>query len=223
MPGPRNQRKKKQPQAKKEKKAPETITQSASPLPPSQPALSDSSPPAPIGATQPSPPSETYDEERSASLSPPPLSESYGTPLHIQQLEASAESYVHTPPVYAQPVLDPSYTAHEPTIPPSLLKIPFIHDPGDGPRIKDTRAFIASSLAAPPSVDDPLCAEFADEAVPQMLYTVLPEETALVRNAVLSTMLRVTERGCSVIDLMVQQEQKKREDMPCVPAIVQVG
>ena len=30
-------------------------------------------------------------------------------------------------------------------------------------------------------MDDPLCAEFAQREILQMLYTVLPEETALVR------------------------------------------
>ncbi|TBU52557.1 hypothetical protein BD310DRAFT_940011 [Dichomitus squalens] len=68
----------------------------------------------------------------------------------------------------------------EPPIPPSLLKIPFIHDPGNGPRVKDIRAFLASRLASPPSLDDPLCGEFADDAVLQMLCTVLPEETAMI-------------------------------------------
>ena len=71
--------------------------------------------------------------------------------------------------------------AEEPPIHPLLLKTPLIHDPGDGPRVKDTHAFLVSRYAAPPSLDDPLCAEFADEAVLQMLCTILPEETAMVR------------------------------------------
>ena len=57
---------------------------------------------------------------------------------------------------------------------------PYIHDPGNGPRVRDTRAFLSSFFAQPPSLDDPLCAEFAQQEVCQMLYTVLPEETALV-------------------------------------------
>jgi len=57
---------------------------------------------------------------------------------------------------------------------------PYIHDPGNGPRVRDTRAFLSSFFAQPPSLDDPLCAEFAQEEVCQMLFTVLPEETALV-------------------------------------------
>lgn len=56
----------------------------------------------------------------------------------------------------------------------------YIHDPGTGPRVRDARAFLGSYFALPPSLDDPLCAEFAQEEVLQMLMTVLPEETALV-------------------------------------------
>jgi hypothetical protein len=61
-----------------------------------------------------------------------------------------------------------------------LPKVPYIHDPGNGPRVRDTRAFLSSYFAQPPSLDDPLCAEFAQQEVLQMLFTVLPEETALV-------------------------------------------
>ena len=57
----------------------------------------------------------------------------------------------------------------------------YIHDPGNGPRVRDTRAFLTSFFAQPPTLDDPLCAEFAQSEVCQMLCTVLPEETALVR------------------------------------------
>jgi hypothetical protein len=61
-----------------------------------------------------------------------------------------------------------------------LPKVPYIHDPGNGPRVRDTRAFLSSYFAQPPALDDPLCAEFAQQEVLQMLSTVLPEETALV-------------------------------------------
>jgi len=59
---------------------------------------------------------------------------------------------------------------------------PYIYDPGNGPRVRDTRAFLTSSyFSQPPALEDPLCAEFAQDEVLQMFYTVLPEETALVR------------------------------------------
>ncbi|KAG5638954.1 hypothetical protein H0H81_008454 [Sphagnurus paluster] len=60
-------------------------------------------------------------------------------------------------------------------------QVPFIHDPGNGPRVRDTRAFIESKFfSQPPALDIPLCAEFAQGEVLQMLMTVLPEETALI-------------------------------------------
>ncbi len=62
-----------------------------------------------------------------------------------------------------------------------MPKKPFIEDPGNGPRVRDVHAFLASSFASPASVDDPLCAEFAQEEVLQMLRSVLPDETATVR------------------------------------------
>ncbi|CAK5271001.1 unnamed protein product [Mycena citricolor] len=64
---------------------------------------------------------------------------------------------------------------------PSLLpQKPFIHDPGNGHRVRDTRAFLTSFFAQPPAWDDPLCAEFAQDEILEMLCTVLPEETALI-------------------------------------------
>ncbi|KAI0668908.1 hypothetical protein C8Q78DRAFT_1043624 [Trametes maxima] len=77
-------------------------------------------------------------------------------------------AYPHEEPIDEEP------------IPTALLATPFIYDPGTGPRVKDPRAFLASRLAAPPSLDDAMCAEFAEEAVLQMLCSVLPEETALI-------------------------------------------
>ncbi|PPQ91594.1 hypothetical protein CVT25_013692 [Psilocybe cyanescens] len=61
-----------------------------------------------------------------------------------------------------------------------LFQEPFIHDPGNGPRVRDARAFMASFFAQPPALTDPLCAEFAQDEVLQMLCTILPEETALI-------------------------------------------
>lgn len=58
---------------------------------------------------------------------------------------------------------------------------PYIYDPGNGARVRNTRQFLSSYFAQPPTLDNPLCAEFAHEEVLEMLCTVLPEETALVR------------------------------------------
>ncbi|KAI0270543.1 hypothetical protein BC834DRAFT_861936 [Gloeopeniophorella convolvens] len=79
----------------------------------------------------------------------------------------------HSPPV------TPFGPPDDPTL--ILLSKPIIHNPGNGPRVRDMRAFIDSSFAQPAWSDDPLCAEFAQREVLQMLRTVLPEETALVR------------------------------------------
>lgn len=69
--------------------------------------------------------------------------------------------------------------ADDPTL--LLLSNPIIHDPGNGPRVRNMRAFLDSSFSQPAWLDDPLCAEFAQREILQMLCTVLPEETALVR------------------------------------------
>ncbi|KAH6911935.1 hypothetical protein BKA70DRAFT_1265951 [Coprinopsis sp. MPI-PUGE-AT-0042] len=62
-----------------------------------------------------------------------------------------------------------------------VMKPAFIHDPGNGPRVRDTEAFLSSRFfAQPPALDDPMCAEFAQEEVLQMLMTVLPHETARI-------------------------------------------
>lgn len=98
------------------------------------------------------------------------------------------------PPIYELPqeYLDQQYPTyhheeHQDAIPSALSRIPFIHDPGDGPRVRDARVFISSSFAAPPSLDDALCAEFAQDEILEMLLSVLPEETALVRLMLCST------------------------------------
>lgn len=61
-----------------------------------------------------------------------------------------------------------------------FIATPNIYDPGNGPRVRDTHTFLSSFFAQPPALDDPLCAEFAQEEILQMLCTVLPEETAIV-------------------------------------------
>lgn len=61
-----------------------------------------------------------------------------------------------------------------------LLNMPNIYDPGTGPRIRDARGFLSSFFAQPPSLSDPLCAEFSQEEILQMLCTILPEETAII-------------------------------------------
>ncbi|ESK96758.1 hypothetical protein Moror_6688 [Moniliophthora roreri MCA 2997] len=62
-----------------------------------------------------------------------------------------------------------------------ILEEPCIHDPGNGPRVRNIRAFLKwRYFAQAPALDDPLRAEFAQEEVLQMLKTVLPEEMAMI-------------------------------------------
>lgn len=64
---------------------------------------------------------------------------------------------------------------------PSFLQTPCVEDLGDGPRVRSMRAFLHSRVCAPASREDALCAEFAQAEILEMLRTVLPEETAMVR------------------------------------------
>ncbi|KAF8346647.1 hypothetical protein F5887DRAFT_834094, partial [Amanita rubescens] len=62
-----------------------------------------------------------------------------------------------------------------------LPPIPYIYDPGNGPRVRDTHAFLSSRyFAQKPAMHIPLCAEFAQPEILEMLRTILPEETALI-------------------------------------------
>ncbi|KAF9784674.1 hypothetical protein BJ322DRAFT_984588, partial [Thelephora terrestris] len=56
---------------------------------------------------------------------------------------------------------------------------PPVYDPGTGPRVKSMGEFLRSSFASEPTLDDELCAEFAQEEMLEMLREVLPEEMAL--------------------------------------------
>ncbi|KAI0830105.1 hypothetical protein BC628DRAFT_1356443 [Trametes gibbosa] len=153
MPRPRNQKKKKNAPAKKEKKQ----------LPPLPPSKSPSPTPAPA-----TPPPLSILEHVSAQAQAHPLDQLHDLPqppIHDMLPKSPPEEPEEDPPA---------------PIPPTLMKTPFIYDPGDGPRVKDPRAFLASRFAAPPTLDDAMCAEFAEEAVLQMLCSVLPEETALI-------------------------------------------
>lgn len=108
---------------------------------------------------------------------------------------ASSESqYIRTPPPIspihapklAEECPDAFFAEEDTYVEEGLPQKPFIHDPGNGKRVRDARAFLASFFAQPPAMDDPLCAEFSQDEVLQMLCTVLPEETALVRVTALS-------------------------------------
>ncbi|KAI0089981.1 hypothetical protein BDY19DRAFT_888713 [Irpex rosettiformis] len=76
---------------------------------------------------------------------------------------------------------------------PLSLRNPCVEDFGDGPRVRDVQAFLNSKIAAPVSFEDPLCAEFGQREVLEMLCCVLPEETAMIAWYNLS---RIKSRVC---------------------------
>ncbi|KAL1731439.1 hypothetical protein EV714DRAFT_271676 [Schizophyllum commune] len=176
MPGPNNSKKKKQ-QKKKAAKAKRAA----------QAAHDDSAPPTgeqtpectkqqtPENARQSTPKSRTRPRSgpspqlRSAQTNRPPSHE----PIHEHYLPAHY-------PQQLSPIPQPtSYSPQHEPIP--LPQQPFIYDPGNGPRVRDARAFVDSPFFAhAPAFEDPLCAEFAQGEVLEMLRMVLPEEMALI-------------------------------------------
>jgi hypothetical protein len=89
--------------------------------------------------------------------------------------EKKSKERIHSPVTESNSPL--TTAVHDDVLP----QTPYIYDPGNGPRVKDTRAFLSSYFAQPVLLSDPLCAEFAKDEILQMLLTVLPEEIALVR------------------------------------------
>ncbi|KAH9948079.1 hypothetical protein B0H21DRAFT_806180 [Amylocystis lapponica] len=132
---------------------------------------------------------QTQKARRSHSLGRPSFDNDQDNAHRASDSPTGTTADISAPPPLSQPVA--IHTAHghsekldnsdaHTCIPEALTKTPFIHDPGNGPRVRDARAFLASSFASPPSLDDPLCAEFAQDEVLQMLCSVLPMETATI-------------------------------------------
>ncbi|KAJ7179584.1 hypothetical protein C8R46DRAFT_1074163 [Mycena filopes] len=129
-------------------------------------------------------------------------------------------SPIHTPQI-AEPdaVFEGEYPGE------GLFQKPFIHDPGNGHRVRDTRAFLSSFFAQPPALDDPLCAEFSQEEVLQMLCTVLPEETALIlwynKSRSTSRICPACQRLYRLGDVLADHidEEHERVDQPSPPQL----
>lgn len=170
MPGPRNSKKKKraQVQREKEKRCKNTKDAEGQHIP-YQPLRSQ-------------PLRYSYDKH---------ILTTHDTQLHPLPNEHSLEiqPYLHDS-IY---VYDPQPAdVHEPALPePTCLPIdlahlsrPCVEDTGDGLHVRDILSFVFDSrLASPPSLDDALCAELAQDEVLDMLCAVLPEERATVRLA----------------------------------------
>ena len=156
MPGPQNAKKKRRAQQKKHhaRAHASTTAQKARPASPDLP-----SPTPTLVTLLPCPPQEA---DKAETLCPDPH-------IILSGFEDSS------PPPYDTPY----GPQDDPTL--ILLSNPIIVNHGNGPRVQDMHAFLSSSFAPPPCTTDPLCAEFAQREILQMLCTVLPEETALVR------------------------------------------
>jgi hypothetical protein len=135
MPGPRNAKKKRKSEGKKEKSARGK----------ERPSLDSQSPN-----------SAADTESRSRNLSPLPLT-----------LQPFAERQVVKPFDFLDRGTSPNTPFED-----ALLKSPYIHDPGNGPRVRDTRTFLSSYFAQPAALDDPLCAEFAQEVITTVLDVI---------------------------------------------------
>lgn len=158
-----------------------------------------------IQAQEPLPPTD-YESNLPAPASPPYLRTPSPLPYQFQNSkERSLSLDEHVPR----------------TVEEAILKQPFIHDPGNGPRVRIAKEFISSFFAQPPAFDDPLCAEFAQEEVLQMLCTVLPEETALVlwynksraRSRVCPACQRLYRLG-DVLPGLVEEDPRKDRPLP---------
>ncbi|PPQ66861.1 hypothetical protein CVT24_008569 [Panaeolus cyanescens] len=186
MPGPANSKKKAKAQNKKSKqKTTNAYTQTKEALP-------QHSQPTPCLTRNETAPdqgkkllAEKDDIQTSSGHDEPVLHDTsipvtYPTPL-VQQIEANIPFEVRsTISIPTGSPLIPPIKGLTKAVEKALFEEPFIQDPGNGPRVRDTKAFMRSFFAQPPAWDDPLCAEFAQEEIFQMLRTVLPEDMALV-------------------------------------------
>ncbi|KIP09396.1 hypothetical protein PHLGIDRAFT_116347 [Phlebiopsis gigantea 11061_1 CR5-6] len=168
MPGPSNSKKKKKGQAKKQKRVKaqhEPPAEQSVPIPPA-----DSRSPSLLA------PSPT-----SSPAFPPSVSPRRYRPLRSQPLRFRSSTLTPSPPPPPEPP-HPARVACEPQKDASdaLLRPPCVEDLGSGPHVRDIGAFLDSRIAAPPSADDALCAEFAQREVLEMLRAVLPAETAMI-------------------------------------------
>ncbi|KAI0342528.1 hypothetical protein BDW22DRAFT_1484736 [Trametopsis cervina] len=182
MPGPCSSKKKKKLQAKKEKRAKLKET------PPAAPHVDIDADPSLTDAQSVHPPSLPQSVHASSTPSPDLI------PLHLKDhphpthpthpthpsrpASASPDAGYASSLLKLQQYLDSIQGSPDDV--PHLLRSPCVEDLGDGPRVRDVRAFLESKIAAPVSVDDPLCVEFAQREVLEMLCCVLPEETAMI-------------------------------------------
>jgi hypothetical protein len=94
-------------------------------------------------------------------------------PVHSDEFVITASS------IDEFPIPPPLHRVIAPVEPPTL-SMAFLHNPGNGPRVRNMREFLHSRFAAPASLEHEYCGVFATDEVLEALRAVLPEEMALV-------------------------------------------
>lgn len=121
--------------------------------------------------------------QQSPVFDPPParVEDFSSPPAHPDDEFVTTTSSIDEFPVpQPPPPLPLRHRVIEPIEPPAL-SMAFLHDPGNGPRVRNVREFLKSRFAAPASVEHEYCAVFVNDEVLEALRAVLPEEMALVR------------------------------------------
>lgn len=154
MPGPANSKKKSKAQTKKAKLRQSTGHSAATT--PTRHTVSTPEPRADNDAQLLSGPHDSQDGDRIYQDSPtldPNIPVTYPTPL-VQQIEESIpyefRSTISIPT--GSPLIPPTKGLTK-TVERMLFQEPFIQDPGNGPRVRDIKAFMRSSFAQPPAWD----------------------------------------------------------------------
>ncbi len=111
-----------------------------------------------------------------------PGSDSSGGPPSDPELSRSFEPdpTIVSPSASASPVDLAQFQSPSKISEDFLPAQPCIHDPGNGPRVRDLFDFLKSRFATPPSWDVPDCMEYHYQHVLDFLSELLPYETALV-------------------------------------------
>ena len=94
-------------------------------------------------------------------------------PVHPDEFVITASS------IDEFPLPPPQHRVVAPIEPPAL-SMAFLHDPGNGPRVRNVGEFLKSPFAAPASLEHEYCGAFANDGILEALRAVLPEEMALV-------------------------------------------
>jgi len=123
--------------------------------------------------------------QHSPAFDPPParIEDFPSPPAHADEFVITASSideFPVPPPPLPLPLPPRQRRVIEPIEPPAL-SVAFLHNPGNGPRVRNVKEFLRSQFAAPASVEHEYCGVFVNDEVLEALRVVLPEEMALVR------------------------------------------